>query len=358
MSILSQIARKNEDIDHFFDRNAPWIGGGGYSKAGTVVNQKTALRLSTLLACIRVRTESFGCLPCTVYRKRKSGIGQDEVTDHPLYEIVHNTPNEKMTALTWRETMNMSLDPDGNCYAIPDLNGAGQVIKLTPIPYYDVEPVYDQINDKVWYWVNDRGKYYRLPPDRVFHVKGMSWDGIKGMSVIRMAYETFGRGLTIDEFTSRFFGQGMNFGIVLETDSPIDDENYIKDLKEAFESRYGGLQNSHRPMILHSGLKVNRIPLNFVDAQIIEMLNLTDKQICGLMRVPPHMVAHLEDATFGNIEHQGIEYTVYSMLPLITRFEQEMAVKLLPNRREHRVITLNLILTLFCGVMLKHRPRH
>jgi HK97 family phage portal protein len=128
----------------------------------------------------------------------------------------------------------------------------------------------------------------------------------------------------------------MNFGMVLETEQTIDDENYIKELKEAFENRYGGLQNSHRPMVLHSGLKVNRIPLNFVDAQIIEMLNLTDKQICGLMRVPPHMVAHLEDATFSNIEHQGIEYTVYSMLPLITRFEQEMAVKLFTKKEREQ----------------------
>jgi HK97 family phage portal protein len=334
MSILSRVAAKSEDIDHFFNSHQPFFGG--MSKAGTVVSQKTALRLSTLLACIRVRSESFGCLPCSVFRKRANGKGQDEATEHPLYELVHNTPNEKMTALTWRETMNMNLDPDGNCYALRELNNRGQVTRLTPIPYYDAEPVYDQIEDKVWYWVTDRGKSYRLPPDQVFHVKGLSWDGVKGMSVIQMAYETFGRGLAIDEFTSRFFGQGMNFGLALETDQPMKDQEMIDNLRKQFEERGGGLQNAHRPIILHSGLKVNRIPLSFVDAQIIEMLNLTDMQICGLMRVPPHMVAHLENATFSNIEHQGIEYTVYSMLPLITRFEQEMNVKLFSRQEREQ----------------------
>lgn len=328
MSLISRIALKNESIDQYFDKNIQYGFGGGLTKSGTLVSQQTALRLSTLLACIRVKTESFGCLPCSVFRRRKDGKGQDEAFDHPLYELLHTQPNPKMSALTWRESLNLNFDADGNCYSVIDFDKRGRVAKLTPVPYYDMEPFYDQINDQVIYYCNDRGKAEVLPSYKVYHVPGFSWDGLKGISIIRAAAETMGRGLALEEFTNRFFGQGMNFGITLETDQVLKDQDVINQLKSEFEGRYGGLSNSHRPMILHGGLKVGRIPISFVDAQLIETMNLTDMQICGLMRVPPHMVAHLERSTNNNIEHQGIEFVVYSMLPVVTKHEQEANRKL------------------------------
>ncbi|NLW47415.1 MAG: phage portal protein, partial [Firmicutes bacterium] len=324
MSLLSQIALKNSSLDHYFDRH--WSGlGGGITKSGTIVSQQTALRLSTLLACIRVRTESFGSIPCSIYKKRKGG-GRDEAYDHPLYELIHNIPNEDMTALTWRESLNMNFDADGNCYSIIDSNKGGNVIRLTPVPYYNMEPCYNEIKDKMEYRYNDRGKIETLPASKVYHVPGFSWDGLKGISIIRAAAETFGRGLALDEFTNRFFGQGMNFGLVLEAPGDVKDREA---LKKEIEEKGGGLHNSHRPMLLTGGMKLNRVPISFVDAQLIEMMNLTDIQICALMRVPPHMVAHLERATFSNIEHQGIEFVTYSQLPTVVRHEQEIRRKLL-----------------------------
>jgi HK97 family phage portal protein len=329
MSLLSQIAIKNSSLDRYFDRH--W-SAGAMTNAGTVVSQQTALRLSTLLACIRVKTESFGCLPCSPYKKRSDGKGRDEATDHPLYEIIHNEPNEKMTALTWRESLNLNFDADGNCYSIIDFDRRGRVIRLTPVPYYNMEPRYNSGTDEIEYHYNDRGKTEILPPEIVYHVPGFSWDGLKGISMIRAAGETFGRGLALDEFTNRFFGQGMNFGVVLEAAGEVKDKD---DVRKQFSEKHGGLGNSHLPVILTNGMKVNRIPISFVDAQLIEMMNLTDMQICGLERVPPHMIAHLERSTNNNIEHQGIEFVVYSMLPILTRHEQEMNRKLFS--RQERV---------------------
>lgn len=329
MGLISQILGKGSYSMADFDRDArAWMAGGQPTRAGTLVNQQTALRLSTLLACIRVRTESFGCLPCSVYKRRKSGKGRDDAYDHPLWDIVHNTPNEWMTALTWRESMNLSFDTGGNCYSLIETNRRGQVISLYPVPYYFVDPKVNEKTRKLEYHINDRGKIEPFPPEKIYHVPGFGFDGLKGYSVITLARETIGLGLGINEFIERFYGQGMNFGIVLETEKIFKEQSEADFVRTQFEEKYGGLSNSHRPIILHGGLKVNRIPISFTDAQTIEILKLTDLQICGLMRVPPHMVAHLERSTHNNIEHQGLEYVIYSMLPIINRHEQTMNWKL------------------------------
>jgi HK97 family phage portal protein len=80
--------------------------------------------------------------------------------------------------------------------------------------------------------------------------------------------------------------------------------------------------------VLDAGLKYNRIPMNLDDAQFIDSHKLNRDEICGLFRVPPHMVANLEKATFSNIEELALEFIVFNMMPMIVRFEKAMNWKL------------------------------
>ena len=133
--------------------------------------------------------------------------------------------------------------------------------------------------------------------------------------------------MAMAEFANRFFGQGMNFGGILETPNVLSKEARANMKAAAMEM--GGMAHSWEPFLLEEGTKWNRIPMSFVDAQFIEMMNLGKYDIDGLFRVPPHMVANLERSTNNNIEHQGIEFVVYSLLPIVTRFERTANWKLL-----------------------------
>jgi HK97 family phage portal protein len=326
VGIIKNILFKNYSMTDFDRDVRAWIGGRP-THSGVKVNEHTALRHITVYSCVRVRSESFGMLPLSVYRKRRNGKGRDEAYDHPLYEKVHAVPNADMTSMTWRETMNGHLDLSGNGYSIITQNNRGQVIDLYPWPWTEIEPRRNNDTGKIEYHLNDRGKTEILPAERVFHVPGLGFDGIKGYSIIRMAQEAVGLGLAISEFSARFFGQGMNVGSVFQTDQEMT-QPAIDDLRAQLMEKGAGLANSWMPFILHSGLKFARIPMPLSDAQFIENTKLNKAEICGLFRVPPHLVADLDRATFSNIEHQSIEYVVFSMLPLITRFEQTMNWKL------------------------------
>jgi len=326
MSIIRKLLLKNYSMGDFDKDIKSWIGGRP-THSGVNVNEQTALRHITVYSCVRVRSESFASLPLSVYRKRPNGNGRDEATDHPVHELLHNVPNPDMHTMTWRETMNSHLDLSGNCYSIITHNNRGQVTELYPWPWDSIEPKRNKDTMKVEYHVNDRGKVSILPSEKVFHVPGLGFDGIKGYSIIRMAQEAVGMGLAMSEFSSRFFGQGMNVGSVFQTDNSMTQES-VDALREQLLEKGSGLANSWMPLILHSGLKFARIPMPLSDAQFIENIQLNKEDICGLYRVPPHMVANLQRSTNNNIEHQGIEYVIYSMLPLITRFEKTADWKL------------------------------
>jgi len=323
MGLISKLLLKNYSVADL-DRDMKMMFGGFSTKSGVPVSEHTAMRYITFYSCIRVRSESLAMLPLNVYRKRRSGKGRDEAYTHPLYEKIHTVPNSDMTSLTWRETMNGHLDVSGNCYSIITTNQRGQVIDIYPWPWDQVQVKRNQNTRKLEYHIYENGmKVETLPPERVLHVPGLGYDGLVGYSTVSILREYIGLGLSVNEFIQRFYGQGMNVGSVFQTEQEMKKET-VDELRKQLMEKGAGLANSWLPLILHSGLKFERIPMPLTDAQTLEILRLTDEQICGLMRVPPHMVANLQRSTNNNIEHQGIEYVQYSMLPVITRFEQAM----------------------------------
>lgn len=333
MGLISRLLVKNYSVADFDRDIRMWLGGTP-TKSGVTVNEQTSLRHLTVFSCVRVRSESFASLPLSVYRRRKNGKGRDEAYDHPIYDIVHSAPNSDMTSMTWRETMNGHLDLSGNCYGLITRNRRGQIIEVYPWDWRMIEPKRNQDTGRIEYHLDDRGKIEILPPNKVFHVPGLGFDGIKGYSIIQLAREAVGVGMAISEFTARFFGQGMNVGSVFQTDQALGQEAVDK-LREQLLEKGAGMANSWMPLVLHSGLKFARIPMPLTDAQFIENIKLNKNEICGLFRVPPHLVADLERATFSNIEHQSIGYVVFSMIPQITRFEQTMNWKLFtPEERQ------------------------
>lgn len=321
MGILSKLVVKSQaySLDDF-DRQVIERIRGGHSPTGIDVSEDSAMRFITVFSCIRVLAEGVGALPLVVYKKRQGG-GKDKAEDHPVYGLLHDLPNDEMISQSWREAMIGHLASSGNCYSVLTRNRRGQVIDIYPLPWYDCTPIRNPATQVIEYQVNDRGKYETFPADRIFHVPGFGFDGIRGYSPIRMAAEAVGLGMASSQFVSRFYKQGMNVGGVLEHPAALSDTAYAR-LEEWINEKGVGFGNSWKPLILEEGMKYARIPMPFVDAQFVETKKLNRDELCGLFRVPPHMVANLERSTNNNIEHQGIEFVMHTLMPYLTRLEQ------------------------------------
>lgn len=326
MGVLGRLVTKNYSLEEFV-RDTSNFFRGRKTNAGVTVSEDSALRFITVYSLVKLLAETFGALPAYVYRKRRSGVGADEAWDHPLYGLLHDSPNDEMSSMNWRESQLGHQALSGNCYSIMTPNKRGQIIDIYPVDWHEVTPERNQDTRRLQYRINDRGKDEIYPASRILHVPAFSANGIVGYSPIRMAAEAVGLGMAATEFASRFYGQGMNVGGLLEHPKELSDKAWAR-LQGSIETDWAGLQNSWRPIILEEGMKFSRVPMPLKDAQFIEQQNLTDIQLCGLFRVPPHMVARLERATNNNIEHQGIDFVVYSMLPWVKRWEQVMNMRM------------------------------
>lgn len=111
----------------------------GTASSGERVDEKSAMQISTVYACVRLLAETVAGLPLHLYRYTESGNGKEKATDHPLYKILYRQPNPEMTSFTFRETMMTHLLLWGNAYAQIIRDGKNTVLGLYPLLPENVE---------------------------------------------------------------------------------------------------------------------------------------------------------------------------------------------------------------------------
>ncbi len=308
-----------------------WVSalGGWQAASGINVTPDNALTFSAYFSGIRLLSETLAMLPLHVYKNLPNG-GKQRDTNHPNYSILHDVANPEMTSFTLREQLMSHLLSWGTSFAEREYNKAGQLMALWPLRPDRMIRI-ERINGELVY-------YYRLPDkmggqekafsaQQIFTVRGLGSNGITGYSLVQLFRQTFGLALATEEFGARFFSNGARPGAVLEHPNKLGDTAY-KRLKDTFEKRHQGLSNAHRIAILEEGMKIHEIGIPPGDAQFLETRKFQVTEIARILRLPPHMIADLDKATFSNIEEMGIEFVVYSLMSWLVRWEQEIKLQL------------------------------
>jgi HK97 family phage portal protein len=100
-------------------------------------------------------------------------------------------------------------------------------------------------------------------------------------------------------------------------------------LRKQVDEKQSGLRNVNRPWLLQEGMQIKELTINPVDAQLLESKRFQTEEICRMYRVPLHLVQDLSRSTNNNIEHQSLEFIMYTMLPWYKRWEENLNLQIL-----------------------------
>ncbi len=306
----------------------------GRADSGEKVDEKTAMQIATVYACVRLLAETVAGLPLHLYRYTDdTENGKERAKDHPLYKILYRQPNPEMTSFSFWETMVLQILLWGNSYAQVIRDGKNNVLALYPLPQENVEVdrdekghiyyIYHAYTDEVPGETN-KDIYFRS--DEVFHVPGLSYNGLVGVSPIAMMKNSLGTTLAVEKYGSAFFKNGAQPSGVLEHPGVLKNPEKIR---ENWSDVYGGANNAHKVAVLEEGMSYKAISLPPEDSQFLSTRQFGVNEICRIFRVPPHLVQDMEHATFSNIEHQSIDFVVHTLTPWLVRFEQAIIKDLL-----------------------------
>jgi HK97 family phage portal protein len=295
---------------------------GSSTSAGMRITPDAAKQIASVMACVRCISEDVGSLPLFIYKRLSNG-GKERASGHPLYDLLHDRPNRWQTAMEFREMLQAHVELRGNGFAeiVPGPRGpVDQLIPLHPDRVRIVQTPAGEIRYEV---KQPNGTKQVLLQDEMFHLRGLSSDGITGEGVLTWAKETMGAGLAQQDYANRFWQNGGQPSGVLEHPARLSDIA-AKKLADSFQNRFTGV-NRHRVAVLEEGMKYNKIGITMLDAQFLEQRKYTRSEIAGLFRVPPHKIGDLEKATFSNIEQQSLDYVISCLQPRLIRWEQAIS---------------------------------
>ena len=306
----------------------------GGSTSGKSVNERSAMQMTAVYACVRILSEAIAGLPLHMYRYREDG-GKEKATEHNLYHLLHDEPNPEMTSFVFRETLMTHLLLWGNAYAQVIRNGKGEVLALYPL--MPSRMTVDRTKDGriVYIYSRDQseanaGKDSQvvLTSDDVLHIPGLGFDGLVGYSPIAMAKNAIGMSIACEEYGARFFANGASPSGVLEHPGTLKDPKRVRD---SWNAAYGGTSNAHKVAVLEEGMKYVPISISPNEAQFLETRKFQIDEIARIFRVPPHMVGDLDKSSFSNIENMSREFVTYTLSPWMVRWEQSLFRTLLSD---------------------------
>ncbi|MBQ1511664.1 MAG: phage portal protein, partial [Selenomonadaceae bacterium] len=209
----------------------------GRADSGERVDEKSAMQIATVYACVRLLAETVAGLPLHLYRYTdKDGRGKEMAKDHPLYKILYRQPNPEMTSFSFRETMLVQLLLWGNCYAQIIRDGRNGIVSLYPLLPENMEIDRDE-NGEIYYIYhaytdeapgeNNKDIYFRN--DEIFHVPGMGFNGLVGFSPIAMMKNSLGTTLAVEKYGSSFFKNGAQPIGVLEHPGVLKNPERIRE---------------------------------------------------------------------------------------------------------------------------------
>jgi len=317
--------------------------GGRTTTTGEVVSTSSVLGLASAWACVNLLAGTIASLPLVVYRTRNGA--RTVADDHPLYRILHDSPNADQTAVDFWEFICASIELNGNAYAEIIRGSNGRVVALSVPIAPELMTVRRLRDGSLEYEWSDNGVRSIAPQDNMLHIRGFGGNPLGGLSTLSFGRQTFGLAQAIERASGDTFRNGVRpSGLLKTADSLTLDQR--KQAEELLQEKFAGAINAERPMLLDRGMDWVQLSISPEDAQMLQSRAFSVEEVCRFFGVPPFMVGHTEKTTsWGTgLEQQTLGFQKFTLRRRLKRIEQALTKQLLSpaDRQAGLVIEFNL----------------
>jgi HK97 family phage portal protein len=320
---LSGLSLKDHNLNRYFDI-------GARTDAGVSVTEANVLGYAAVWQAVTLIAGDVGSLPLIFYKKLPSG-GKERYTSHPLYYMLHDSPNPEMSSMVFRETLQAHLLIWGNAYAEIERDRVGRPVALWPLLPTQVRPFRD--GQVLRYRVSSHSGApdVILEQRDMLHVPGLGFDGMVGYSVVHMGRQSFGLSGAAEKFGATFFGNGTTFGGALKHPKVLGDKAQ-KSLRESITAYHAGPDKAHRFLILEEGMDYVRFGIPPNEAQFLETRKFQIAEVARWFNLPVSKLREMDNSSVrANIEQEALDYVISTLRPWLVRWEQELKRKLISS---------------------------
>lgn len=295
----------------------------------TVTDKAAAMNIATASRCIQLISETVACVP--IIRQRKGASGAWEVSG--AESLLNIQPNGDMSAFDfWAATVS-GLVCNGNAYILPiyDKYGLAALIPLTAqeVTYDYLNGLYDVVSTKYGAY---NGWYDRSD---IIHLRNRTREGLVGVGVLTSAAETFQIVSAGEKETkTRFKTGGKIAGMLSNVAGLTGLANYdAEELEKVAKKMAESLDKGNRIVTTPTDSKFTPFAFSSADLEFLATRKFEVREICRFFSVPPTLVYDEGSTNYRTGENANIDFFDHTIIPILTRIEQELTRKLVPSHR-------------------------
>lgn len=296
--------------------------------SGIEVTPNSAIRMSTVYACVRLLGDTISSLPLGAYvRRGRNRISYISAFGQQPAWI--NKPNPEATRLEFFEQVISSLNIHGNAFILTVRDDMDEVIELYCVHPDDIRIERPGPGEPIVYKMRDsEGTYSRILTNKeMLHIPMFRLPGsLYGLGPIAAARLTIGAAMAADTYAAAYFGNAANPGGVIEVPGELTEEQ-ANDIGRDWNITHTGPYRAGKIGLLSGGATFRPLTLNAADAQLLEARRFNVEDIARLFRVPISLLGHpvAGSMSFASVEAQNLSFVQHSLRPLLERLEQALS---------------------------------
>ena len=298
--------------------------------SGETVNECTALNLSAIYRAVSLIAGSIATLPLRSVESDDQGrkTRKSSWLDNPY------GPDYEKTQYEWVETVVANLVLHGNAFLFKLFNGAGAMVGGIPIHPSCVEVEVDDTKPgKRLYKVNtDDNGVLELTNAEILHIPGLSFDGVRGYSLLYLARNSIGIALAGDKSAGAVLKNGPKHSVLITPNEDLTEEE-AEAVTDSVRNAMAGPDNAGKIISINRALSLSPFTMSYADAQFLETRVFQIEEIARWTGLPPHLLGLTEKQTsFGTgVAEQNLGLSRFTLNPITSRIEQRLSRLLGPK---------------------------
>jgi len=316
------------------------MGARNYS--GVEVNELGLLGLSGMYRAMSLLSGTMGMLPLKTFQDVPGGDRKPE-------KSVFDNPGgpDGPTPFEWMRDLVLYHKIHGNVFSWKLRNAAGAVVgfeHIHPLLVTTERPTAHELRDgplpRGGYWmkfrrtVGDSTDEIRTDLDDVMHIRGLSVDGMRGLSLVQLASNSLGTAVAGDRAAARIFSQGAMMGGIVSPKEDVEGFNAV-DIRNELMSSATGYENAGSLAVINRVLDFTPWTMTMQDAQFLQGRQFSIEEISRWTGVPPHLLMQTEKQTsWGTgVEQQNTGMSRSVLGPDANLYEQRFSREIGPKAR-------------------------
>lgn len=272
-----------------------------------------------IYAAVSRIANTVASMPMHLYRQ------QEIQHTHPLERLVSLEPNPSFTAFTFRQTLEVLRNTEGNAYVLKVLDNLGAVTRLDILNPTRVQALRDT-SGEIWYQISfDDGRQEVCPGWLILNFKHLSANGEKGIrpvDVLRRSldYDAQVKEMALDQL------DGVNNGIMLTVPNSSLNQQQKDELVDRFLQTYE--ESGRSVVVLEGGLTATHFSSQPVDSSMLDVERITRNRVATVYNLPPSMLGDYSGGSKAT-EDAMLEFLEMTIVPIAEQYEEECNRKLL-----------------------------